>query len=159
MKKLASILIALTACIFAQEEPKEFNEMFYITMGSEIPMKKMDGLTRSQRTFVSIGMGIRSFIKPEHAIDVCITSYHHPVVISLESSLGYIYRPSMFGGMYAGVFGYSRNHINAWLDKTYRLGYKGCIGYQIPTDSSKSSFLDIGFDEEKNLSIRSGLLF
>ena len=159
MKKLLSSFVVIATSIFAQEKPQKFQEMFYVTMGSEIPMTKNHTYSKYQRSLESIGMGIRTFFLPEHGMDVCATLYFHPNVRMAELSIGYVYKPEILYGIYLGASGYSRNELTSWLDKFYRVGYRGFLGYQVPIKYEKSAFLEIGMDEKKDLNIKSGLMF
>lgn len=159
MKNLALGLLALTTTVFSQEKPKEIQDMFYVTMGSEIPTKAVYGYSKSDRSFVSVGMGIRAFPHEDHGIDVSLSLLQHPLIRMNDVAIGYIYRPQFLGGTYLSVSGYARDEITCWFTKFYRVGLRGSFGYQVPTISGKSSFIEAGLDEHYNLTIRSGLLF
>lgn len=159
MKKILSIFVIFVTTAFSQEAPQQFKEMFYISIGTEISMKKINDLCCYNRAFISTGMGIKTFICEEHAIDVCLTVYHDPLIIMNDFSVGYIYKPERLNGIYIGVSGYGRNELSVFYDKFYRGNARGIIGYQVPSNSNRSSFLEVGMDGIRNLTIRSGLLF
>lgn len=159
MKKIIIALLLCASSIFSEEKPEKFQELFYVTMGSELPLTKNSRYSRYQRSLSSIGMGTRTFIFKEHGIDTCASMYIYPHARVMEMSVAYLYKPEDFYGIYVGASGYARSILTAWLCKYNLLGYKGFLGYQLPMRNNKSSFLEVAISERKNLSVRSGLMF
>ena len=159
MNKVLMSFLITTLSVFAQEKQPASKNMFYMTMGSEMPLGEMYGLSKIDRMFSSVGIGVRYFVSPEHSFDVHTTLYHHPLVQATEAAIGYLYMPDFLGGMYMGGFFKTKNAINTWFDKYYHIGARGVVGYQLPIASEKSSFLEVGLDNHRNLTVRSGLLF
>lgn len=162
MKTLILSYLAIATSIFGQNskpEEKKIQELFYVTMGSAIPMKHNDYYTRQERAMVSIGIGVRTFFECGFGMDVGSTFYHHPRFHTAEGSIIWLYKPDFLEGIYAGFGGTVQKELDVYCNRLLSVTYKGVIGYQVPSETDKSSFFDIGFDRFQVLTIRSGLLF
>ena len=159
MKNILFTLLALTTSVFSQGVKEAAKSLYYIAMGTEIPLYKHEFLSRSDRTMSTVGMGVKAFLTNEHGIDVCTTLLVHPVLRTVDIAVGYVYSPEVFGGLYFGFSGFARDEIDLWFEKFYRVGARGSIGYQFSANEGKSSFIELGSDNHKNLTVRSGLVF
>jgi hypothetical protein len=165
VKILISSYLALVTSIFGQntgakkqDEPK-VEEMFYVTMGSSIPIVHNKYYTRGERTAIITGIGVRSFFGNHMGLDVATTFYHHPLAHAIEGSIIWLYKPEVLEGIYGGFGGTMQKEMDVHFNRQLSFAYKVLIGYQFPSETAKTSFIDVGFDRFQVMTIRSGLLF